>query len=432
MTRPLRSNPAAPTYDSIWRGYDGVRRADPWILSRIQAYLGPARRGMFLDAGCGTGNYTAELASAGGVWHGVDHSARMLAEAAQKSDSIHWRLSDLLSLPYDVATFDGIVSTLVLHHLESLVGGFTSMARVLKPGGRIVIFTSTREQMLGYWLNHYFPEAMRRSVEQMPCLAEIEAAAAAAGLREVTREPYSVRPDLVDSFLYSGKNAPWLYLDDVFRQGSSTFRSLADPAEVSLGCERLAQDLSSNAFMAIRDRYPGKRGDYLFLVYTRELCNTIETGRLSEAMNTTFTECPKTLSDRFLHLLRAPRQELVEAAIRILDKPYGRNHWIDVEKNHGITFAIFGPKSRTSFHHHQFRRELFAVRAGQIGVLGKSPSLLHPGGWALSFPGVDHALVNEGDDEAEVLELVSPWLPTDKVRLEDPYGRRLGSVGVEE
>lgn len=264
----IRSTREEPTYDSIGSGYDHTRRADPYLVERLASLLCQRTDGHYLDLACGTGNYSAALAARGGHWVGVDHSSKMLREAARKCDSVSWHEADVEDLPFAAASFDGAILTLALHHFASPVHAFREVARVLKAAAPLVIFTSTAEQMRGYWLNHYFPQALERAIEQMPSLESTRSALRAAGLRIVASEPYHVRTDLEDLFLYSGKHRPELYLDARVRNGSSTFASLAAPEEVAEGCARLAADLASGRFAEVAAGYDDRDGDYLFLVAT--------------------------------------------------------------------------------------------------------------------------------------------------------------------
>lgn len=151
------------------------------------------------------------------------------------------------------------------------------------------------------------------------------------------------------------------------------------------------------------------------------------------ALQAQFPRCPPALVERFVHGLSEPRAELIARATRILEKPYGRNHLLAADGDHGISFAIFHAGRTTSLHWHARRRELFAVRSGRlVATLGSEQRVLLGGEIACSTPRVPHALANGGGDDLEVLELFSPYLLDDKVRVDDPYGRPLGAVTVDQ
>jgi hypothetical protein len=128
-----------------------------------------------------------------------------------------------------------------------------------------VVFTAGREQMRRYWLNRYFPDAMSKAIQQMPDLADVEALLRQQHLIPRVLEPYSVHPDLQDSFLYSGKHTPARYLDPRVRAGISTFAALAAPAEVDAGCRFLAADIETERIHDVIGESIGPGGDYLFL-----------------------------------------------------------------------------------------------------------------------------------------------------------------------
>ena len=79
------------TYDIIGKGYNTTRQADPFIVDRLCDMLQPHREGLYLDIGCGTGNYLAALSAKGYTFYGVDPSQTML-DAAR---SAHARAHDL-------------------------------------------------------------------------------------------------------------------------------------------------------------------------------------------------------------------------------------------------------------------------------------------------------------------------------------------------
>jgi ubiquinone/menaquinone biosynthesis C-methylase UbiE len=255
-------------YDEVGDGYDETRGADPLIVDRLSSHLELASDGTYLDVACGTGNYTVALAGRGGRWFGVDRSRLMLGRAREKSSRIGWQRGDVTGLPFRSGLFSGAVCTLAIHHFPALDAAFREVFRVLA-GGRFVIFTSTPEQTAGFWLKHYFPDAIERSVELMPDLGEIRTALEAGGFVVSRTDPYEVTSELRDGFLYCGKHRPELYLSKSVRSGITTFRQLADPAEVESGCARLAEDIGSGRIEEVRAAHAHDHGDYLFVVATR-------------------------------------------------------------------------------------------------------------------------------------------------------------------
>jgi SAM-dependent methyltransferase len=219
-----------------------------------------------LDVACGTGNYTVALANQGLVMHGLDISPTMLQSAQAKSGLVRWCLGDATALPFAGGSFPGVVCTLAIHHFPALEPAFREAFRVLKKGGRFVLFTQTPEQMRGTWLDRYFPSMMRRALEGMPSLDAISDALRGAGFTSIATDLYEVADDLQDLFLYSGKHRPWLYLDPAVRAGISFFAMQDDQPEVEEGCRALAADIASGKIAEVMASYQHDRGDYLFVI----------------------------------------------------------------------------------------------------------------------------------------------------------------------
>jgi ubiquinone/menaquinone biosynthesis C-methylase UbiE len=95
--------------------------------------------GVVLDAACGTGRYAAHLAGRGHDVIGVDQSEAMLALARAKVPDATFHHGDLTALPLADRSVDAIVCALALVHVEEVVPAFAEFARVLRPGGRVVI-----------------------------------------------------------------------------------------------------------------------------------------------------------------------------------------------------------------------------------------------------------------------------------------------------
>lgn len=111
-----------------------------------------------LDVGCGTGTLALEAArylSPGGSIRGVDPGSQQIARARVKAArrrisqvSIEFQVGVIEQLPFPDQTFDVVFSTLMMHHLPTPLKrqGLAEIARVLKPGGRVVIADFTHKQ----------------------------------------------------------------------------------------------------------------------------------------------------------------------------------------------------------------------------------------------------------------------------------------------
>jgi len=252
-------------YDGIGRGYDTTRRADPDICKRLIHHLRLDCDSRCLDLACGTGNYTVSMQLRGFSVVGVDLSCEMLSKARAKSRLLRLIACDGERLPFPDGWFDAAMCTLAVHHFRDPGRVFCEVRRVMR-SGRFVIFTATAEQMRCYWLNEYFPQAMVRSIRQMPSLEFLRTTLDQAGFELLSYEPWFVPPDPHDLFLYSGKHRPKLYLDRAVRNGISTFAGLADIGEMETGIERLRRDIDSGRIGEVITSFQNDEGDYGFAV----------------------------------------------------------------------------------------------------------------------------------------------------------------------
>ncbi|TDP96694.1 class I SAM-dependent methyltransferase [Labedaea rhizosphaerae] len=95
--------------------------------------------GVALDAACGTGRYAEFLAGRGHRVIGVDGSPDMLARARTRVPQGEFLLGDLHRLPVADAEVDLVVCALALTHVPALAPVMAEFARVLRPGGHLVI-----------------------------------------------------------------------------------------------------------------------------------------------------------------------------------------------------------------------------------------------------------------------------------------------------
>lgn len=109
-----------------------------WEFGRdLVAQLAPQSGERILDVGCGTGHLTAGIALSGAQVLGVDRSTAMIAQARWNFPLLPFETHDVCALPYGEA-FDAVFSNAVLHWVQPPDTAAASMARALKPGGRLV------------------------------------------------------------------------------------------------------------------------------------------------------------------------------------------------------------------------------------------------------------------------------------------------------
>ncbi|UXY17274.1 hypothetical protein N8I74_01950 [Chitiniphilus purpureus] len=154
---------------------------------------------------------------------------------------------------------------------------------------------------------------------------------------------------------------------------------------------------------------------------------------IQEMLAVVMPTCPAEISDRFLQLLSTPPAEITAQAKLLLNKPYGTNAILIPHGEYGLSFAQLLPKRSTSLHMHMLRREFFCVHHGVLTLVsGEETLIIDRLGCGFSTPNVSHMLANNSDEPLGVLEIFSPALLNDKVRLQDRYERLLGQVTFEQ
>ena len=165
-----------------------------------------------LDLCCGTGDLALELRKRVGPRGrvvGADFSERMLELANEKAaerglEDVTFEWADALELPYSDASFDAVTIGFGARNLADLDRGVREMARVLRPGGRLVVLEITQPQrpplstFFSVWFDRlvpllgrfagdaaaysYLPESVR-SFPPPAGLAEVMDAAGLEGIR---------------------------------------------------------------------------------------------------------------------------------------------------------------------------------------------------------------------------------------------------------
>jgi demethylmenaquinone methyltransferase / 2-methoxy-6-polyprenyl-1,4-benzoquinol methylase len=168
------------------------------------AAVGPGDRA--LDVATGTGDLAIELArrvGPGGEVVGSDFSEAMLDRARAKAPELRWEWGNALSLPYADGEFAAATVGFGARNFSDLERGLTEMARVVRPGGRVVVLeitTPTKPPLSTFfrlWFDRVVPVLGRltgesvaysylpSSVRRFPGPSELGAVMHGLGLRDV-------------------------------------------------------------------------------------------------------------------------------------------------------------------------------------------------------------------------------------------------------
>lgn len=125
-------------------------------MAMIRRYA-PLEGRRALDVGCGIGFYTQRLQEAGADAYGVDVDPEKVAKARQIVANV--QVAPAERLPFSDGFFDMVLSHEVLEHVDDDRQAVAEAIRVLKPGGRLVIFVPNRlyafETHGCYWQGRY-------------------------------------------------------------------------------------------------------------------------------------------------------------------------------------------------------------------------------------------------------------------------------------
>lgn len=139
----------ADVYDRIADGYAAVNPQNParegYEWPAVRELLPELKGARVLDAGCGSGYYTNQLANAGADVLGVDASESMIQTARERyGDAADFEVRDLRESLSDLGSesFDLVVSQLTLEHIEDWHHVFSEFAELLGEGGSVVASTA--------------------------------------------------------------------------------------------------------------------------------------------------------------------------------------------------------------------------------------------------------------------------------------------------
>lgn len=147
QSREARARAAAAYFQANAAEWDRVRRLhlpEADIESRMRALVGEKAVGLFVDLGTGTGRMLELFADRYESALGFDLSREMLSVARANLEkagvaNAQVRQGDLFALPLESASADLVCLHQVLHYLTEPAAAVREAARLLKPGGRLII-----------------------------------------------------------------------------------------------------------------------------------------------------------------------------------------------------------------------------------------------------------------------------------------------------
>ena len=204
----LPDNQVRAMFDRIARVYDVMNSVmtagmhHRWRRRAAElARVGPGSRA--LDVATGTGDLAIELARRGAEVTGSDFAPAMLEIARRKAPGVQFEEGDALELAYPDASFDAVTVGFGARNFADLDRGLAEMARVTRPGGRVVVLeiTTPTKPPLSWFFRAWFdrivpllgrvagdPDAytyLPSSVRRFPEPRELGRRMAAAGLVDV-------------------------------------------------------------------------------------------------------------------------------------------------------------------------------------------------------------------------------------------------------
>ncbi len=164
----------APAWDAMRTGFFSEA-----VRDQALAAAGVQAGQVAADVGAGSGFVTEALLRAGLHVIAVDPSPAMLDVIRAKFDGVTCRQGTSEALPLDTASVDYAFANMMLHHAEQPAVAVAEMARILRPGGRLVItdldthaFEFLREEQHDRWLG--FERAQVRQWFEQAGLSRVE------------------------------------------------------------------------------------------------------------------------------------------------------------------------------------------------------------------------------------------------------------------
>lgn len=267
-------------YDDAAAAFERVRRplGAEIVTGLLTAVSRPLAELDLLDAGCGTGNYSAALAGMVRRVSAIDFSDGMLAIAKAKlahearAGRISFHQGSVDALPFPADSFDAVMFNQVLHHLEdgedpAYHGHARALAeayRVLRPGGAVVVNFCSHEQLRnGFWYYDLIPGALESVLRRCVPTGRLQAILADCGF--AVRDRVVSLDGVMQGTAYFEPRGP---LDPDWRRSDSIW-ALASSEELARAEARVVElDRTGRleAYVAEHDASRRRHGQFTFVL----------------------------------------------------------------------------------------------------------------------------------------------------------------------
>jgi ubiquinone/menaquinone biosynthesis C-methylase UbiE len=281
----LKSMSTYENYNHTSQVYDKTRSADgvEIIRSALAENKLPLGKQILVDAGCGTGLFAAAMVNHVQRIEAVDLNPGMLAKAQEKmvseekSGRINFHQSSIDALPLPDESVDAVMTNQVLHHLPDDESSswpkhrkvFQEFSRVLKPGGILIVNSSSHQQLeQGFWYFRFIPKALQAVKEKHVDLDMLSELLQRSGFTNIHHK-VPLKVVLQSEALFNAEGP----LDPDWRSGDSTWSLVSDKdlPGVLKHIKTLRDSGKLEAFMQEHDKPRAAIGQITFTIARKQL-----------------------------------------------------------------------------------------------------------------------------------------------------------------
>jgi ubiquinone/menaquinone biosynthesis C-methylase UbiE len=225
-------------YDQIASTYNRRYEAGspPGIERALDEFVGKFDAPRVLEAGCGTGHWLTHLKPHTAVCAGIDPSAGMLRQAAQRGANLLLARAPAEALPFAAQTFDVVFCVNAVHHFQSVEQFLTSAFRCLRPGGRLTLIGHhTPIHREDWYVYDYFAGTYETDEARFPTAEQLTTGLAQAGFVDL-------RTSMVEhiSHRYRGRE---VFSDPFLEKNSCSQLAMLSQAAYAAGLEKMRAHL---------------------------------------------------------------------------------------------------------------------------------------------------------------------------------------------